>query len=263
MRLLFICSAPRPLPIGAARILEEIWRTETPDCVFFGGGYATEELAARLSVRVGVPCCAGAIGVQRTEDGFTVTRRLYGGELVADYHIGVPCLIVLDREYDMDSINLSDTLRNVELEHQPESWYDEFSTEPDDSAGALKSAARIIVVGRGIKNKALFQEVSELANRLGAAVGATRPAVYNGWAPLSTQIGISGISVKPEVCLIIAASGSQAFLSAIDKNTRIIAVNDDPDAPVFYRADWGVVGDAGEIVRELLKITGDWEDPGV
>ena len=255
MKLLLVRSAPAPLPVGAVSSLEKIWREESPDCILFAGSSALEQLAARLSARLGAPCCTGAINVSGVESVFKVTRRVYGGELLADYIFPFPCLIVLDRDVEPGDISLPVEPVAIEPDYTSENWYGGFEASRDETAGELKSAAGIIAAGRGVKSKARFQTVVELAGKLGAAVGATRPAVYSGWAPLGTQIGVSGTSVKPEVCLIIAASGSQAFMGAIGKNTRIIAVNNDPEAAVFRRADWGVVCDGNEMLRELMTLT--------
>ena len=255
MKILLIRAVPRPLPSGAVSALEMIWREQAPECALFAGGAATEELAARLSVRLNVPCCTGVFSARSKECGFAAFRRVYGGELAAEYDLPVPCIIVSDKNIDPADIGLQGEFLKIEPEYRPDSWYEEFETGADETSGQLKSATRIIAAGRGIKSKTQFQKVSELADRLGAVAGATRPVVYNGWAPHSLQIGVSGVSVDPEMCLIIAASGSQAFLGAIGKNTKIIAINSDPEAPVFRRANWGVIGDVSQILSELLKLT--------
>jgi electron transfer flavoprotein alpha subunit len=255
MKLLFVRHTPSPLPVGAVTVFEKFWFDEAPDCVFFGGGCAAEELSARLSVRLGIPCCTGVIGVERVQDSFTVTRRIYGGELIAEYSLAEPCIVTLDGSFDNKNLDRVGELTVIEPEYPQESWYDGFIPEPDDTAHGLKKAAKLIAAGRGLKGKAQFRTVCELADRLGAAAGATRAVVYNGWAPMAAQVGVSGTAVSPDVCLLLAASGSGAFLSGISKDTKIIAVNSDPDAPVFRRADRGVVGDAGEILQELIKLT--------
>ena len=255
MKLLLVRSAPSPLPLEAVDTLAGIWRGEAPDCMLFLGGSATEQLAARLSVRLGIQCCTGAVKICVSEKGFSVTRRFYSGEMTAVYTLPAPCLIVLDTDIDPEDAGIPGIPGEpliIEPGSKPEKWYDGFAQFPDDTAGDLKSAARIVAAGRGTGNKAQYRSACELAEKLGAAVGATRAAVYNGWAQPGAQIGISGTAVKPDMCLVIGASGSQAFLGAIGKNTKIIAVNNDPDAPVFRRANWGIVCDAGEILRELI-----------
>ena len=277
MKTLLVRFAPQPLSDGFVSALERIRNAEKPDCIIFSGGISTEELAVRLSVRTGIPCCTGAIRLSVTETGVTATRHIYGGELIADYHLPTPCFIVADRNIDLDDIcpdeispneispdeiSICGKLLDIKQDHASESWFEGFEAKQDIAAGELKSAEKIIVAGRGIKNKAQLKTIAELADRLGAAVGATRPVVYNGLAPLSSQIGVSGTSVSPDVCLVIGASGSQAFLGAVDKKTRIIAVNSDPAAPIFHRADWGVIGDGNEILRELTEVMSSADDKG-
>ena len=255
MKMLIIKTTPSPLPMSAVSVLQEIWNREAPDCLFFHAGASAVELASRMAVRVGVPCISGVTGVRLANGGFLVTRPVYGGELTAEYFLKTPCLIVLDNSICEQDIDLSDELIPVLPNWHPDDWFEEIEVLQDDETGKLEKASMIIAAGRGIKSKAQYQAIVELSERLGAAAGATRPVVYNGWAPLGAQIGVSGAAVSPDVCLTMAASGSQAFLSAISKNTKIIAVNNDADAPVFRRADLGVVCDAGDLLRELLEIT--------
>ena len=256
MKILLTHSIEGALSADTVLELEELWRAQTPDCVLFSGGYRAVELMARLSIRVKAPCCTGAVSVTAADGGYIVKRHVYGGELTAEYHLPAPCLIALDRECDPEELSLPDKPVTIELTYLPDRWFMGFFSGADRTANELKSAKKIIAVGRGIKRWTQVQTVMKLADRLDASVGATRPVVHKGWAPLNIQIGISGAPVKPDVCLIIGASGSQAFLSAIDKKTKIIAVDADPDSQVFRRADLGVVGDGIEIIRELMELTG-------
>jgi len=254
MKLLFVAQAPVPLPHGAADILEKIWRAEAPDAIFLGGSPENEELAARLSIRLDARCVTGATAVRVEAGGFYVMRQIYGGEMSAEYRLDAPCLIVLDKGTDPGKLDFQGELAYVEPDYPKVKIYTELETTCDNAAQDLGSANKIIVAGRGLGSRGVFQNVSGLAGMMDAAAGATRALVYSGRAPLGAQIGVSGAAVNPKLCLILGASGSAALLAGIAKGAKIIAVNSDPDAPVFRRAAYGIVGDANEILRELVKL---------
>jgi electron transfer flavoprotein alpha subunit len=122
------------------------------------------------------------------------------------------------------------------------------------TAGPQLEDARVVIAGgRGLGERANFAVLDELAQTLGnAAVGATRPVVDAGWAPFSIQIGQTGKTVKPDVYFAVGISGAAQHIVGMKGATRVVAINNDPNAPIFQIADLGVVGDAVATVRALI-----------
>ena len=116
----------------------------------------------------------------------------------------------------------------------------------------LADARRIVAVGKGIKREGNVELARRLANRLGAALGATREVVDRGWLPYSAQIGLSGKTVVPELYVALGISGAVQHLAGMRTAQKIVAVNSDPDAPIFQVADLGIVGDLFEVVPRLI-----------
>jgi electron transfer flavoprotein alpha subunit len=117
----------------------------------------------------------------------------------------------------------------------------------------LTQAERIVAVGRGIKEQEKIALASQLAAAIGAELGASRPICDAGWLPMDRQIGSSGQTVSPKLYLALGISGAIQHLVGMKGARAIVAINKDPEAPIFEVADYGVVGDLFEIVPAMIK----------
>jgi len=138
-----------------------------------------------------------------------------------------------------------------------------FEADPTTKA-SIQDADVVIAGGKGLQNAKKFARIFEIAEALDGTVGASRAAVDQGWASYAHQVGLSGKSVTPKLYMALGISGSANHLAGMASSERIVAINKDPEAGIFKVADFGIVGDLGEIVpiliRRLREIGG--EDPG-
>jgi electron transfer flavoprotein alpha subunit len=117
----------------------------------------------------------------------------------------------------------------------------------------LSQAERIVAVGRGIKEQSNIPLAQELAEALGAEIAASRPICDAGWLPMERQVGSSGQTVAPKLYLALGISGAIQHLVGMKGSNIVVAINKDPDAPIFEIADYGIVGDLFEVVPALTK----------
>jgi electron transfer flavoprotein alpha subunit len=116
----------------------------------------------------------------------------------------------------------------------------------------LSQAERIVSVGRGIKEEANIALAKQLAEALGAELAASRPICDAGWLPMERQVGSSGQTVSPKLYLALGISGAIQHLVGMKGSSTIVAINKDPDAPIFEVADYGIVGDLFEVVPAMI-----------
>jgi electron transfer flavoprotein alpha subunit len=134
------------------------------------------------------------------------------------------------------------------VRQQPEAPFREARQAVD-----LSKADRIVAVGRGIRDAHHVALAQDLAKALGAELGASRPVCDSGWVPMDRQIGSSGQTVAPKLYVALGVSGAIQHLVGMKGSAVVVAINKDPDAPIFEIADYGIVGDLFEIVPEILK----------
>ena len=126
-------------------------------------------------------------------------------------------------------------------------------TKKKEKAKSLEQADIIVAAGRGVKTRDDMNMIYELANALGAEVAATRPLVEAGWFDSRRQIGLSGRTVRPKLIVTCGVSGTVQFAAGMNASDNIIAINNNPDAPIFKVAHYGIVGDIYEIAKAYRK----------
>jgi electron transfer flavoprotein alpha subunit len=238
----------------AQRALETLIEQERPSLVLTGHTIDSLGFAPAVAVRAGLGF-ASDVTTLGWEDGPTASRGAYGDKLVAELDFpGRETTLLMLRagafEPATGSGGASIRAVAVELDDAAATEHVEFREAAVGDVDITK-ADFLLSIGRGIEDRDNIPQFEELAEKLGATLSVSRPLVDAGWMSNARQVGQSGKTVKPKVYLALGISGAVQHLAGMQKADTIIAVNSDPEAPIFGVAHYGVVGDLFEVAEAL------------
>jgi electron transfer flavoprotein alpha subunit len=235
-------------------------REHQPDIVLMGASSVGKEFAAKLAARLETGLAQDCVGF-RLENGLLIAKRpLFAGKVYAEVAMETARPQIASARPNVLAVAEPDAGRTADVQTvpvalKPEDTRTVLVEELPDVSGKvdLTEAAFIVSGGRGMKGAENFQILEELANVIGASVGASRSAVDAGWRPHTDQVGQTGKVVCPNMYIACGISGAIQHLAGMGSSKIIVAVNKDPDAPIFQKADYGIVGDLFEIVPVLKE----------
>ena len=237
--------------------LQQLVENESPTQVVLPHTYQVRDYAPALAARLGQVLISDVVQIA---DGPVFTRQLMQGRLNGEYKAtgAGPCFVSVQAgAFRAESTEASapapievfaPTIDAAQIRTKPGKPFRGSSQTVD-----LGSAQLIVSVGRGIKEAENLPLVEALATALGAELAASRPICDNGWLPMERQVGSSGQTVAPKLYLAVGISGAIQHLVGMKGAQCIVAINKDPDAPIFEVADYGIVGDLFEVVPALTE----------
>ena len=239
----------------------ELIKEVQPSIMLFGATRTGRDLAPRVSARLNLGLTADCIELDINENGqLASTRPTFGGNLMATILSKSSTQMATVRpnvfkavfqekptkiEVEEKFYHTTHAIDKVELIN-----FKPFSSAENES---ITNAEVILAGGYGMKGKEGFDLLYKLAQKIGAKVGATRKAVEAGWADVSVQIGQTGKTVTPKIYIACGISGAIQHLVGMNSSDKIIAINSDPNAPIFKNADYGIVGDVFEVLPKLIE----------
>ena len=240
---------------GMVLALEQVIAAEKPERVFLPHTYQTRDFAPALAARVNRPLVTDCVAVK----GEGYVRPMFQGKLQADVAVDGPHVATFQiGAYRADAMKAGAaaapvrkaavTIDASKIRQKPEAPFKEAKQAVD-----LSQAERIVSVGRGIKAQEHLQLAQQLAQAMGAEIAASRPICDAGWLPMDRQIGSSGQTVAPKLYVALGISGAIQHLVGMKGARTIVAINKDPEAPIFEIADYGIVGDLFEVVPAMIS----------
>jgi len=244
-----------PSPLAAAALTDLVGGD---DIVLFGMGYTDRDVAGRLSARLGCPVLANAVDIDPTGDQVLVSNEILGGttKVITAATTGPVVVVARPKVFPAEpadgSIPEVVAIATPDIGHAASAVVLDRQVEASEGPD-LEAAAIVVGGGRGMGGgDEKWEPVLALANLLDGAVGATRAVVDAGWVPYSLQIGQTGKTIKPDVYIACGVSGAMQHLVGMKDSGLIIAINKDPEAPIFSVADLGVVGDVHKVMPSLV-----------
>ncbi|MAQ74563.1 MAG: electron transfer flavoprotein subunit alpha [Candidatus Marinimicrobia bacterium] len=244
---------------GYAEAVKQVVEKESPKYVFFGHTYQVRDYVPKISAKLMKPFLVDNVLMNSDGDDTVFTKQMFNAKLYSDM-IAMdegPLLISFQSAaYSSDNAaSGSASVRDVNI-NLDSSMIKTQSEDPfqEESGGVDLTSAEIIVsVGRGIGKEENVPMAKDLAKAIGGELASSRPVVDAGWLSSTHQIGSSGQSVSPKMYLALGISGAIQHVVGMKGSKNIVAINKDPEAPIFEIADYGVVGDVLEIVPKLSE----------
>jgi electron transfer flavoprotein alpha subunit len=238
-----------------AEVLAQIVASSSPAAVLIPSTPEGKEIAGRLAVKTESGVITDAVGI---EDGFVAKQSIFGGAINVSSKVskGTPIITVRPNSTapetsptqpaeEQVTASVSDAAKAAKILDRV--------TEKKGGRPELTEAAIVVSGGRGLGEGKNFELIEKLADTLGAAVGASRAATDAGWYPHTNQVGQTGKTVSPQLYMAIGISGAIQHRAGMQTSKTIIAVNKDPEAPIFELVDFGIVGDLFNVVPQLTE----------
>ena len=238
-----------------AELLAQLVADGSPAAVLVPATAEGKEVAGRLAVKIGSGVLTDVVDVA---DGFTGEHSIFGGSVIAHAKVktGLPIIAVRPNAVSPEpapatpveeqvSVTLSDAAKAAKI---VERVVQEKGDRPE-----LTEAAVVVSGGRGVGGAENFKIIEDLADSLGAAVGASRAATDAGWYPHQFQVGQTGKTVSPQLYIAVGISGAIQHRAGMQTSKTIVAINKDPEAPIFELVDYGVVGDLFQVAPQLTE----------
>jgi electron transfer flavoprotein alpha subunit len=231
-----------------------------PASVLFSNSTLGREVAGRVAARTRSALAADIVGLTDQGGTLTATHSVFGGAYLTESVTDAGMLIATVREgstddsapattVDVTTVELTGDLLGAKVESVDEAAAE--SARPD-----LKTASIVVSGGRGLGSEENFRLIEQLADALGAGLGASRAAVDAGYVPQQSQVGQTGVTVSPQLYIAVGISGAIQHRAGMQTAKTIVVINKDADAPLFEIADFGIVGDLFTVVPQLTEAIG-------
>lgn len=254
---LFLYEIPGPFHACAyEKALLDCIRKIHPSIVLAGGTLESRALISRVAIACRSGVTADCTELQINEDGLLLqTRPAFGGDIMAN-------ILTPEKRPQFATVrkgifpefswkNSGRPLCIIQKMKAPDDCL--LSSEPAIQQVGIEKARILVAAGRGVRQKEDLHMLEQLAQRLGGSLASSRALVEKGWISPDRQIGLSGKTVAPELLITCGVSGSVQFMTGIRRASCVIAINSDPEAPIFDVADYSLCGDIYEVIPQLLE----------
>jgi len=239
-----------------ASVIAQAVEAEGASVVILANNFTGKALAPRLSVKLTAGIGSGVSGLPTNIDPFTVPKKVFTGKAFANLVIKTPVRILT---LFQNSFGINETGGSASVEAFTPNLNDaDFKTKVLDTNKVtgkviLTDAEVVVAGGRGMKGAEFWQPIEELAEILGGATACSRPVSDEGWRPHEEHTGQTGKIIAPNLYFAFGISGAIQHLAGVSSSKVIVAVNKDPDAPIFEAADYGIIGDAHKVLPEIIE----------
>jgi electron transfer flavoprotein alpha subunit len=237
-----------------AKILAQASDALGADIIVFSNNTTGKAVAPRLSVRLKAGLVSGAVALPDTSNGFSVKKSVFSGKAYAHITVSSAKKIIALNPNSFNIVTGAGTAEIVAFSASVDPAKTEVVSVNKITGEVPLSEADIVVSGgRGLKGPENWGLVTELATLLGAATACSRPVADIHWRPHHEHVGQTGLAIAPNLYIAIGISGAIQHLAGVNRSKTIVVINKDPEAPFFKAADYGIVGDAFEVMPKIIQ----------
>lgn len=239
-----------------ASVLAKAMNDEQADILVLANSSLGTPVAARAAIKAGASLATNVVDLPQTASGFVVKRSIYTGKAFMHVELKNQKKVICIRK---NATAIKETGSPVSVTPYPVSLSDsDFAVKITSSEKAtgevlLPEANIVVSGGRGMKGPEHWGILEELAKTLGAATGCSKPVSDMGWRPHHEHVGQTGVKVAPQLYIAVGISGAIQHLAGVNSSKCIVVINKDPESPFFKAADYGIVGDAFDVVPKLTQ----------
>lgn len=240
-------------PARLAKLVVAAAEESNADLVVFSHDYTGKSVASMVSAKMKAGMVSGAVDYPSTDGSFSVRKAVFSGKAFSNVKINTAKKVISLLPNSVD-VQRGEGTANVTA-FSPDLGAPSLTVIEQKTKGGeginLTEAELVVSAGRGLKGPENWGMVEEMANLLGAATACSRPVADIGWRPHHEHVGQTGIAIRPNLYIAIGISGAIQHLAGVNGSKVIVVINTDPEAPFFKAADYGIVGDAFEVVPKL------------
>jgi len=237
-----------------ANLIEHVATKTGASVIIFSNNIDGKAIAPRLSARMKAGLVSGAVALPDTSNGFVVKKNVFSGKAFANISISTDVKIISLNPNSYQTTAGEGSAEVILTEIPVEASKIKITAVNKLSGDILLTEAEIVVsAGRGMKGPENWGMIEELAKLLHAATACSRPVADAHWRPHNEHVGQTGIAIAPNLYIAIGISGAIQHLAGVNRSKVIVVINKDPEAPFFKAADYGIVGDAFEIVPKMIE----------
>ena len=222
--------------------------------IIFSNNFNGKAIAPRLSVRLKAGLVSGAVALPDTSNGFIVKKNVFSGKAFANVAINTAIKIISLNPNSFSVVTKTGTAEVAAFAATVDAAKVAVTNTNKVVGEVPLSEAEIVISGgRGLKGPENWGLVTDLAKLLGAATACSRPVADIGWRPHHEHVGQTGLAIAPNLYFAIGISGAIQHLAGVNRSKTIVVINKDPEAPFFKAADYGIVGDAFEVMPKVIE----------
>jgi len=239
------------------KVISEVAQKENAKVILLSHNNTGKALAPRLSVKLKAALGSGLTSLPSGLDPFTVNKKVFTGKAFVNVELNseIKVLTLSQNSFKLISSDNKVTIEEYSTDIQESDIKTKVTSTDKETGKLLLTDAEIVVSGgRGMKSSDNWGPIEELAELLGAATACSRPVSDEGWRPHEEHTGQTGKIIAPNLYIAAGISGAIQHLAGISSTKFLVAINTDPDAPIFEAADYGIVGDVHKILPELISI---------